>query len=103
MPPVQTEDSGHEDSVSQWFLCGGQRSVLWAVLEEPLRRGRTHCAARPGQCQYTVVKHFIFHFSHCGFGKLEVDVGSSETEKTPKRKMKRKLVNPEVESTSSFK
>lgn len=31
MSPVQTEDSGHQDSVSQWFLCGGQRSVLWTV------------------------------------------------------------------------
>lgn len=48
--PVQTEDSGHQDSVSQWFLCRGQRSVLRTVLEESLRRGRADCAARPGQC-----------------------------------------------------
>lgn len=50
MSPVQTEDSGHQDSVPQWFLCRGQRSVLRPVLEESLRRGRAHCAARPGQC-----------------------------------------------------
>lgn len=48
--PVQTEDSGHQDDLSQWVLCWGQRSVLWAMPEEPLWRGRTRRAARPGQC-----------------------------------------------------
>lgn len=50
MSSVQTENSWHQNSVSQWLLCGRQRSVLWPVPQEPLRRGRTRCAARPGQC-----------------------------------------------------
>lgn len=56
--PVQTEDSGHQDGVSQWFLCGSQRSVLWTMSEEPLWRGCTCCAARPGEWQETT--------KHCG-------------------------------------
>lgn len=43
--PVQAEDSGHEDDLSQWVLCGGQGSVLRAVSEEPLWGGCLHCAA----------------------------------------------------------
>lgn len=53
LSPVQAEDAGHQDGVSQWSLCGGQRSVLWTVPEESLWRGRAYCAAGPGQCLLT--------------------------------------------------
>lgn len=47
--PVQTEDPGHQDDLSQWGLCRGQRPVLRAMPKEPLRRRRTHRTAQPGQ------------------------------------------------------
>ncbi|CAF90048.1 unnamed protein product, partial [Tetraodon nigroviridis] len=45
--PVQAEDPGHQDHLPQRGLRGGQRSVLRAVSEEPLRGGRPRGAARP--------------------------------------------------------
>lgn len=50
LSPVQTEDAGHQDDLSQRVLRGRQGSVLRAVSEEPLRGGRLRRAAGPGQC-----------------------------------------------------